>query len=131
MTFFAVGCDMDAIFAPLSEIQPDVPSGEWNSSTGNSLVTGEGKQTNFYEHSFIGTIVYNKLDFEGEEVVILLPDTKEAVQSWKSESAETVLDEFVEIRNSAATEAINMKLSFEFAAGADFASRKANLLVMA
>ena len=94
-------------------------------------MTGEGKQTNFYEHSFIGTIVYNKLDFEGEEVVILLPDTKEAVQSWKSESAETVLDEFVEIRNSAATEAINMKLSFEFAAGADFASRKANLLVMA
>lgn len=63
--------------------------------------------------------------------MILLPDTKEAVQSWKSESAETVLDEFVEIRNSAATEAINMKLSFEFAAGADFASKKANLLVMA
>lgn len=131
MTFFAVGCDMDAIFAPLSEIQPDVPSGEWNSSTGNSLVTGEGKQTNVYEHPIIGTIQYGRLDFEGEEVVILLPDTKEAVQSWKSESAETVLDEFVEIRNSAATEAINMKLSFEFAAGADFASRKANLLTMA
>lgn len=131
MTFFAVGCDMDAIFAPLSEIQPDVPSGEWNSSTGNSLVTGEGKQTNVYEHPIIGTIQYGRLDFEGEEVVILLPDTKEAVQSWKSESAETVLDEFVEIRNSAATEAINMQLSFEFAAGADFASRKANLLTMA
>jgi hypothetical protein len=131
MTFFAVGCDMDAIFAPLSEIQPDVPSGEWNSSTGNSLVTGEGKQTNSYAPSFIGTIQYDRLDFEGEEVVILLPDTKEAVQSWKSESPDTILEEFVEIRNSAATEAINMKLSFEFAAGADFASRKANLLVMA
>ena len=131
MTFFAVGCDMDAIFAPLSEIQPDVPSGEWNSSTGNSLVTGEGKQTNSYEHPFVGTIQYERLDFEGEEVVILLPDTKEAVQSWKSESAETVLDEFVEIRNSAATEAINMKLSFEFVADVDLASKKASLLAMA
>ena len=131
LTFFAVGCDMDAIFAPLSEIQPEVPSGEWNSSTGNSLVTGEGKQTNSYAPSFIGTIQYGRLDFEGEEVVILLPDTKEAVQSWNSESADTVLEEFVAMRNSAATEDINMQLSFEFVAGADFASRKANLLTMA
>ena len=27
MTFFAVGCDMDAIFAPLSEIQPRLHDG--------------------------------------------------------------------------------------------------------
>ena len=36
----------------------------------------------------------------------------------------------MEIRNSAASEAINVQLSFEFVSGTDFASKKANILSM-
>ena len=132
MTFFAVGCDMDALFAPLTEIQPEVPSGEWDSPDDTTLVTGDKKETDAskYEPSFIGTVEVGELDFDGAEITILLPDTKEAAQSWYKESPETVLDEFVKMRYSAVTETLNAEILLEFAPGADFASKKANILSM-
>ena len=135
LTAFSVvgcgGCDW-SMFDALLEIQPEVPSGEWNSPDDTTLVTGDKKETNApdYAPSFIGTVPYSKIDFDGTEVVVLLPDTKEAAQSWYKESPETVLDEFVEMRNSAVIEAINAEILVEFVPGADFASKKANILSM-
>ena len=40
MTFFAVGCDMEAIFAPLSEIQTNVPDGTGDLIDDTELVSG-------------------------------------------------------------------------------------------
>ena len=130
--FSVVGCDMDALFAPLTEIQPDVPSGEWDSPDDTTLVTGDQKETDasYYEPSFIGTVEVGELDFDGAEITILLPDTKEAAQSWYKESPETVLDEFVKMRYSAVTETLNAEILLEFVSGADFASKKANILSM-
>ena len=131
MTFFAVGCDW-SMFDALFEIQPEVPSGEWDSPDDTTLVTGDKKETDasYYEPSFIGTVEVGELDFDGAEITILLPDTKEAAQSWYKESPETVLDEFVKMRYSAVTETLNAEILLEFAPGADFASQKANILSM-
>ena len=74
MTFFAVGCDMDALFAPLTEIQPDVPSDEWDSpddttlmTDDTTLVTDDRTETNVFddEPSFAFPIPNDDLDFEG------------------------------------------------------------------
>ena len=83
MTFFAVGCDMDAIFAPLTEIQPDVPSGEWDSPDDTTLVTDDEDSYLYLKPSwnYFPDLSGDGLDFEGGELVILLPDTKEAHQS--------------------------------------------------
>ena len=131
LAFFAVGCDW-AMFDALFEIQPEVPSGEWDSPDDTTLVTGDKKETDAskYEPSFIGTVEVGELDFDGAEITILLPDTKEAAQSWYKESPETVLDEFIEMRYSAVTETLNAEILLEFAPGADFASKKANILSM-
>ena len=131
--FYVVGCDMDALFAPLTEIQPDVPSGEWDSPDDTTLVTNDNENSYFYTEpswNYFPGPSGGLEGFEGGEVVILLPDTKEAHQSWYSGDIDTLLEEFVEIRNSAATEAINVQLSFEFVSGTDFASKKANILSM-
>ena len=135
MTFFAVGCGgCDwSVFDALLEIQPEVPSGTGNSQDDTTLVTNDNENSYFYiepSWTYFPNISGGLEGFEGGEVVILLPDTKEAHQSWYSDNIDTLLEEFVEIRNSAATEAINVQLSFEFVSGTDFASKKANILSM-
>ena len=135
MTFFAVGCGgCDwSVFDALLEIQPEVPSGTGNSQDDTTLVTNDNENSYFYiepSWTYFPNISGGLEGFEGGEVVILLPDTKEAHQSWYSGNIDTLLEEFVEIRNSAATEAINVQLSFEFVSGTDFASKKANILSM-
>lgn len=136
LTAFSVigcgGCDW-SVFDALFEIQPEVPSGTGNSQDDTTLVTNDNENSYFYiEPSWTYFPVFSGglEGFEGGEVVILLPDTKEAHQSWYSDNIDTLLEEFVEIRNSAATEAINVQLSFEFVSGTDFASKKANILSM-
>ena len=132
MTFFAVGCDMDAIFAPLSEILPEVPDGYESS---NQYLPGEtailqNKETNVLDTpSVIPQVPVYDLDFEGETVCILVPDTKNVKQSWADEP-DTILDEFVLMRNAAVSEELNIEIIFEYVAFPDFSTGSNNLTTL-
>ena len=123
MTFFAVGCDMDAIFAPLTEIQPDVPSDEWDSpddttlmTDDTTLVTDDRTETNVFddEPSFAFPIPNDDLDFEGENLLVLVPNIREAALSWNPSAEDSILSEYVLIKNAAVAEKLNVEINFEF-----------------
>ena len=133
MTFFAVGCDMDAIFAPLSEIQPDVPSGEWDSPDDTTLVTDEDSYL-YLEPSFT-IILPPPLDFDGMKISFLTIDQDYYKREFckvsypDSEGEEITLEEALAIRNDLVCETLNIEVDLEFA-GADVASAKANITDM-
>ena len=116
LTFFAVGCDMDAIFAPLTEIQPDVPSVEWDSTDDTTLVTDDRTETNVFddEPSFAFPIPNDELDFEGEELIVLVPNIREPSLSWNPSAEDSILSEYVLIKNAAVSEKFNVEINFEF-----------------
>ena len=109
MTFFAVGCDMEAIFAPLSEIQTNVPDGTGDLIDDTELVSGVAteKETNVFtgdinigENETEKEIPVVDFDFEGEEIYILAPAVQSIVQSWSPEP-DDILGEYVLMRNAA------------------------------
>jgi hypothetical protein len=113
-SFSVVGCDMDALFAPLTEIQPEVPSGMGNSHDDTMLVTDDAEKTYIWTESLVIIPPGCGLDFEGENVVVLVPDLREAALSWNPSPEETILNEFVLMKNAAVSENLNIEISFEF-----------------
>lgn len=91
-----------------------------NSAT-NTLVTE--KETNIYgEPSFTTTNDYDDIDFEGEQLTILIRKNEVALREWYKESPEDELDEAVAMRNAAVAEALNLNVKFEVAPCGDFTS---------
>ena len=112
--FSVVGCDW-SVLDPLFEVQPDVPSGEWNSSSGNSLVTEERRETQYWtEPPWTHVVVPNGgLDFEGEKLVILLPEDNDISREFYMDVPEDEVDESVCMRNTAVEETLNVVIEYE------------------
>ena len=76
------------------------------------------KPTNEYgEPSFTTAIPVNDLDFEGEELTMLLRNNVQNTREWYKSSTEDELDEAIAMRNSACEETLNVQISFEFLDG--------------
>ena len=75
-------------------------------------------ETNIYgEPSFTTAIPYNDLDFEGEELVMLLRNNIQNTREWYKQSPEDELDEAIAMRNEAVCESLNVEITFEFLDG--------------
>ena len=86
---------------------------EADENKGNENKTTE-TETNIYgEPSFTGVVPVNDIDFEGEEITILLRNNEVTVREWYKESPEDELDEAVAMRNSAVEETLNLEVNFE------------------
>ena len=82
-----------------------------NGNAGNKSTETE---TNIYgEPSFTTTIQYENLDFEGEELTVMLRNNEVTVREWYKESTEDELDEAVAMRNAAVEETLNLSIDYE------------------
>ena len=96
----------------------ETDAGENNGNNENKTTETE---TNIYgEPSFTGVVPVNDLDFEGEELTILIRDNKMNYREWGKESTEDELDEAVLMRNSAVEETLNVVMLQELVPNADF-----------
>ena len=85
------------------------------------------KETNIYgEPSFTTNIPVNDLDFEGEELTVMLRDNEVTQRQWHKESPEDELDEAVAMRNSAVEETLNLDVSFEIIPYGEYNAGTAN-----
>ena len=90
-------------------------AGENNNGESNKPTETE---TNIYgEPSFTTAIQYEDLDFEGEELVMLLRNNIQNTREWYKESPEDELDEAIAMRNAAVCESLNVEITFEFLDG--------------
>ena len=73
------------------------------------------KETNVYgEPSFTTANEYDDLDFEGEQITVLVRDYFANSREWYKKSPEDELDEAIAMRNVAVTESLNIDLQFEW-----------------
>ena len=73
------------------------------------------KTTNEYgEPSFTTANEYDELDFEGEQITVLVRDYFANSREWYKKSPEDELDEAIAMRNVAVTESLNVNLMFEW-----------------
>ena len=118
LTAFSVvgcsGCDW-SVLDPLFEIQPDVPSGEWNSSDDTTLVTDKREETQYWtEQSWTFVSVPNgRLDFEGAKLVVLLPEDNDISREFYLDVPEDEVDEAVCMRNAAVEDTLNVTVEYE------------------
>ena len=93
----------------------ETDAGANNGNSGNKTTETE---TNVYgEPSFTTAIPYDDLDFEGEELVMLLRNNIQNTREWYKESPEDELDEAIAMRNEAVCESLNVEITFEFLDG--------------
>ena len=72
------------------------------------------RATNEYgEESFYGAIEVDELDFDGEELTVLVRDLKKCSREWFKDSPEDELDEAVAMRNAAVEETLNVDINYE------------------
>ena len=87
-------------------------TGDNSGNNGNNAATES--DTNIYgEPSFTTPIQYSELDFEGEELTVLLRNNEVTVREWYKESPEDELDEAVAMRNAAVEETLNVEINYE------------------
>ena len=87
-------------------------AGDNSGNNGNNAATES--DTNIYgEPSFTTPIQYSELDFEGEELTVLLRNNEVTVREWYKESPEDELDEAVAMRNAAVEETLNVEINYE------------------
>ena len=114
LTAFSVvgcgGCDW-SVFDALFEIQPEVPSGEWNSTDDTTLVTEKRTETD--RQSFVPIIDYKPVEFEGAKIVILLPEDNDISREFYMDVPADELDESVCMRNTATEETLNVVIEYE------------------
>ncbi len=93
-------------------------------ANGSAGAATETKQaTNEYgEPSFTSVVPTEELDFEGEELTVLIRDSKVNSREWYKESPEDELDEAVAMRNAAVEDTLNVKMIPEMVAATDFAT---------
>ena len=79
------------------------------------------KPTNEYgEPSFTSALNTSDLDFEGEELTVMLRDNEVTIREWHKDSPEDELDEAVAMRNSAVEETLIVKISYEIVPYGDY-----------
>ena len=89
--------------------------------------TTDKKETNVYgEESFTGVVNPETLDFEGEELTILVRDNKVASREWHKDSPEDELDEAVAMRNAAVGDSLNIVMQYEMVPDASYDTFAAN-----
>ena len=89
--------------------------------------TTDKKETNEYgEESFTGVVDPETLDFEGEELTILVRDNKVASREWHKDSPEDELDEAVAMRNAAVGDSLNIVMQYEMVPDASYDTFAAN-----
>ena len=69
------------------------------------------------EASFTSSLPVGELDFEGEDVVILLRDNIQNTREWTKKAIEDELDEAIAMRNAAVQDSLNVNLVFELISG--------------
>ena len=80
----------------------------------NATAAPTEKPTNEYgEPSFTTANNYDELDFEGQEITVMLRNSAEVIREWHKDSPEDELDEAVAMRNSAVAETLNVNVSYE------------------
>ena len=90
----------------------ETDAGKDSGNNGNNEVTET--ETNIYgEPSFTTPHNYNELDFEGEELTVMLRNNEVTVREWYKESPEDELDEAVAMRNAAVEETLNIEMNYE------------------
>ena len=111
----------------------DKQNGATNAPSGSVDDEQTQRPTNEYgEESFTNFVPVDDLDFEEEELTILLRDTKISSREWTKESPEDELDEAVAMRNAAVEDALNLVIDYEFVAYANydaFASEFNNMIL--
>ena len=84
--------------------KPDEQGTDDAGNNGNAGNKSTETETNIYgEPSFTTTIQYENLDFEGEELTIMLRNNEVTVREWYKESTEDELDEAVAMNKIAFT----------------------------
>ena len=79
------------------------------------------RATNEYgEESFSSVVPQKELDFDGEELTVLVRDLKKCSREWFKESTEDELDEAVAMRNAAVEAALNVKMKYEMVPNAGY-----------
>ncbi len=100
-------------------------NGAAQNGSSNSVATQQ--QTNEYgEPSFTSSVPTEELDFEGEEITILLRESKNCSREWYKESPEDELDEAVAMRNAAVRDTLNVKIYYEMIPYTDYDAFAAN-----
>ena len=120
-----IGCAKKQTSSDKQNDATNAPSGSVDEQT--------QRPTNEYgEESFTNFVPVDDLDFEEEELTILLRDTKISSREWTKESPEDELDEAVAMRNAAVEDALNLVIDYEFVAYANydaFASEFNNMIL--
>ena len=94
-------------------------AGEATDGAQDQEQTEDLPQTNEYgEVSFTSSLPVDELDFEGQEIVILLRDNIQNTREWSKKTIEDELDEAIAMRNAAVEDTLNVKLMFELISGA-------------
>ena len=85
------------------------------------------KGTNEYgEESFSGKMETENMDFEGEELTILVRDNKVCYREWHKDTTEDELDEAVAMRNAAVGDTLNIVMEYEMVPDASYDTFAAN-----
>lgn len=91
---------------------------EESNKANESGSTSHVKETNEYgEETFTTTVPYDDLDFEGEELTMLLRNNIVNTREWYKESTEDELDEAIAMRNETVCVNLNVKINFVFLDG--------------
>ncbi len=88
-------------------------SGGANNGGANGTTATEKPTNEYGEPSFTGVVPTEELDFEGEELTVMLRQNDVTERQWHKESPEDELDEAVAMRNSAVEETLNLEINFE------------------
>ena len=89
--------------------------------------TTDKKETNVYgDVTFDSVVDQDNLDFEGDELTILVRDNKVASREWHKDSTEDELDEAVAMRNAAVEQTLNLTMEYEMVPDASYDTFAAN-----
>ena len=115
LCFILVLCFVAAVFVGCGKKNEENKGTE--APTGGNNVTPELTQrpTNVYgEESFTGVFDANDMDFENEEVTVLIRQFIHNSREWYKESPEDELDEAIAMRNSAVADELNLDVQFQW-----------------
>ena len=105
----------------------DKPNEDAPKDTEKNEQPADKKETNEYgEESFTSVVPQKELDFDGQELTILVRNNLANLREWYKESPEDELDEAVAMRNAAVEDTLNIKILFEMVPNAEFGTFAAN-----
>ena len=118
LTAFSVvgcsGCDW-SVLDPLFEIQPEVPSGSYPKESATGMEMPTSRDTNYWPTPNFPTDEFwlGGLDFEGAELVILLPDDNDISREFYADSPVSEIDEAVAMTEHAVKEVLDIDVKYE------------------